>query len=97
MPGACSMLLDIVELPMVYSLDASTGHKGIKAMESSEREGTDEPKTIETVKIEWNWDFDDLWHEIKSVGSGESETHAGKGRSLQAERALYTLLGRTCR
>ena len=47
-------------------------------MESSEREGTDEPKTIETVKIEWNWDFDDMWHEIKSVGLGDQKHTLGK-------------------
>ncbi len=47
-------------------------------METDEYEGTDKPKTIETVKIEWSWDFDDLWHEMKSIRAADQEYKLGK-------------------
>ena len=34
---------------------------------------SDVPKTIGTVKIEWNFDFDNVWHEMKSVGLGDQK------------------------
>ena len=30
-------------------------------------DGANKPNPIETVKTEWNWDFDDYWHELKSL------------------------------
>ena len=42
---------------------------------------SDVPKTIGPVKIEWNWDFDNVWHEMKSVGSGDQKyTFGEEGR-----------------
>ena len=29
------------------------------------------PKTIGPFEIEWNWDFDNVWHEMKSIGAGD--------------------------
>ena len=46
--------------------------KGKMAMASEEYHGTDKSKTIDTVKVEWNWDFDDLWHEMKSIRAGDN-------------------------
>ena len=37
-----------------------------------------EPKRRGSVKIEWNWDFDDLWHETKSIRLGDQEYTLGK-------------------
>ena len=53
-------------------------NKGTMAMETDENEGTDKPKTIETVKIEWNWDFDNLWHEMKGIRGADQEYKLGK-------------------
>ena len=47
-------------------------------MESDTTEDTDKPRTIGRVKIEWNWDFDDLWHEMKSIKLGDQEYMLGK-------------------
>ena len=42
---------------------------------------TNKSKSVGRVKIEWNWDFDDLWHELKSVKLGDREHRLGnKGR-----------------
>ncbi len=30
------------------------------------------------MKIEWNWDFDNLWHEFKSIGSGDNKYEFGE-------------------
>ena len=50
-------------------------------METDSNEEKDQPKTIGPVKIEWNLDFDDRWHEMKSVGSGdEKHTFGEEGR-----------------
>ena len=38
-------------------------------------------KTIGPVEIEWNWDFDNVWHEMKSVGLGDRKyTFGEEGR-----------------
>ena len=47
-------------------------------MGTDDREGTDKPKTFGSVKIEWNWDFDDHWHEMKGVKAGDQEYALGK-------------------
>ena len=47
-------------------------------METDPSEKTDEPKTSGPVKIEWNWDFDDLWHEMKSIKLGGQKHTLGK-------------------
>ena len=58
-------------------------------METNPSEEKDEPKTTGTVKIEWNWDFDDEWHEVKSVGLGDQKYALG-------EEGRFRLKGR-CR
>ena len=66
-------------------------------MESDNGYEGDVPKTIGPVKIEWDWDFDNVWHEMKSIGLGGSEVHVRRGGSLQAERAMQAMLGRSDR
>ena len=44
-------------------------------METDPTEKTDKPKTSGFVKIEWNWDFDDLRHEMKSIKVEIVSTH----------------------
>ena len=40
------------------------------------------PQTSGRVKIEWNWDLDDEWLEMKSIGSGDQKYVLGEeGRS----------------
>ena len=58
-------------------------------METDQTEKTDKQKTIGPVKIEWNWDFDDLWHEMKSIKAGDREYTLG-------EEGRFRLKGR-CR
>ena len=58
-------------------------------METDPTEKTDKPKTIGSVKIEWNRDFDDLWHEMKSIKAGDREYTLG-------EEGRFRLKGR-CR
>ena len=41
-------------------------------------EESDKRKPTGTVKTEWNWDFDDLWHEVKSIKLGGQEYTLGK-------------------
>ena len=47
-------------------------------METDPTERTDRAKTIGPVEIEWNFDFDDVWHEMKSIGSGDQKYTFGK-------------------
>ena len=42
-------------------------------METDNGEDTGRPGTIGSVKIEWNQDFDNRWHEMKSIGSGDEK------------------------
>ena len=50
-------------------------------METDNEEDTGQPGTIGPVKIEWNWDFDNRWHNLKSIGSGdEKHTFGEEGR-----------------
>ena len=58
-------------------------------METDPNQETDKSKTIGPVKIEWNWDFDDLWHEMKSIKLGDEEYAPG-------EEGRFRLKGR-CR
>ena len=58
-------------------------------METDQTEKTDKPKTSRSVKIEWNWDFDDLWDEMKSIKVGDREYTLG-------EEGRFRLKGR-CR
>ena len=58
-------------------------------METDPTEKTDKPKTSGFVKIEWNWDFDDLRHEMKSIKVGGREYTLG-------EEGRFRLKGR-CR
>lgn len=48
---------------------------------------TGKPKTNGPVNIEWNWDLDDQWVEMKSVKVGDQEHAFGKeGRFRQKGR-----------
>ena len=58
-------------------------------METDPTEKTDKPKTSGSVKIEWNWDFDDLRYEMKSIKAGDREYTLG-------EEGRFRLKGR-CR
>ncbi len=50
-------------------------------METDNGEDTGRPGTIGSVKIEWNWDLDNRWHEMKSIGSGDDKyTFGEEGR-----------------
>lgn len=50
---------------------------------------TRKPETIDHVKTKWTWDFDNLWHEMKSIGVGDRKHTFG-------EEGRYRLKGR-CR
>ena len=41
-------------------------------------EDTGRPGTTGPVKIEWNWDFDNCWVVLKSIGSGDDKTAFGE-------------------
>ena len=58
-------------------------------METDPSEELDKPMSTGTVKIEWNWDFDDLSHEMKSIKAGD------RGYTL-GEEGRFRLKGR-CR
>ena len=50
-------------------------------METNNGEDTGRPEIIGPVKIEWNLDFDNRWHEMKSIGLGdEKHTFGEEGR-----------------
>ena len=50
--------------------------------ETENGEEAGKPQTSGRVKIEWNWDLDDEWLEMKSIGSGDQEYVLGEeGRS----------------
>ena len=53
------------------------------------RKETRDPKKMGPVKIEWNWDLDDDWLEIKSIESGDQ-------KSVLGEEGRFRLKGR-CR
>ena len=56
-------------------------NEGPMTMDTDNREDTGRPGTIGPVKIEWNFDFDNRWHEMKSVGSGDEKyTFGEEGR-----------------
>ena len=61
----------------------------INTMETDPSEETAKAKTTGSVKIEWNWDLDDEWLEIKSIGSGDQ-------KSVLGEEGRFRLKGR-CR
>ena len=47
-------------------------------MKTDNGEDAGRPGTIGPVKIEWNWDFDNRWHEMKSIGSGDEKYTFGE-------------------
>ena len=47
-------------------------------METDNGEDTGRPGTIGPVKIEWNWDLDNRWHEMKSTGLGDEKYTFGE-------------------
>ena len=50
-------------------------------MGTDNRDDTSKPDKFGPVKIEWNWDLDDRWQTIKSIGSGaEKHTFGEEGR-----------------
>ena len=57
--------------------------------ETGNGEEAGKPQTSGRVKIEWNWDLDDEWLEIKSIGSGDQQ-------SILGEEGRFRLKGR-CR
>ena len=58
-------------------------------MKTDNGEDTGRPGTIGLVKIEWDQDFDNRWHELKSIGSGD-------GKHTFGEEGRFRLKGR-CR
>ena len=42
-------------------------------MKTDNGEDAGRPGTIGPVKIEWNWDFDNRWHEMTSIGLGDKK------------------------
>ena len=46
--------------------------------ESENGEEASIPQASGRVKIEWNWDLDDVWLEMKSVGSGDQKSVIGE-------------------
>ena len=58
-------------------------------METDNGEAKGRPETIGPVKVEWNRDFDNRWHEMKSIGSGD-------GKYTFGEEGRFRLKGR-CR
>ena len=41
--------------------------------ETENGEEAGKPQTSGRVKIEWNWDLDDEWLEMKSIASGDQK------------------------
>ncbi len=64
--------------------------KGAMATEMDETEDIGGPRKIGPVKIEWDWDFDNVWHEMKSFGSGDEKYQFG-------EEGRFRLKGRCTR
>ena len=55
--------------------------KGPMTMETDIGEDTGRSGTIGPVKIEWNLDFDNRWHEMESIGQGDQKyTFGEEGR-----------------
>ena len=53
-------------------------NEGPTTMKTDNGEDAGRPGTIGPVKIEWNWDFDNRWHEMKSIGSGDEKYTFGE-------------------
>ena len=51
--------------------------------ETGNGEEAGKPQTSGRVKIEWNWDLDEEWHEIKSVGLGDQKYALGEEGRFQ--------------
>ena len=66
-------------------------------METDKAEEAGKQGTVGSVKIEWNQDFDNRWHELKSIGTGDKKYSFGQEGRFQAERAMQALLGRAYR
>ena len=49
------------------------------------------------VKIEWNWDLDEQWCQMKSIKVGRSGVRVWRRRSSWVQRAVQPLLGRAHR
>ncbi len=64
-------------------------NEGPTTMKTDNGEDTGRPGAIGPVKIEWNWDFDNRWHVMKSIGSGDKKCTFG-------EEGRFRLKGR-CR
>ena len=58
-------------------------------MDTNRTDKTDKPNANSLIKIEWNWDFDDEWHEVKTNKSGDQDYKLG-------EEGRFRLKGR-CR
>ena len=53
------------------------------ATETGNGEESGKPHTSGQVKIEWNWDLDEEWHELKSVGLGDQKYALGEEGRFQ--------------
>ena len=61
--------------------DSLAEYEGTMTMERDNGEESVEPLRSGRVKIEWNWDLDDEWLRINSIGSGgQKETLGEEGR-----------------
>ena len=49
--------------------------------ETENGEEAGKPQTSGRVKIEWNWDLDDEWLEMKSIGLGDQKYVLGASPS----------------
>ena len=59
-------------------------------MKTDNGEDTGRPGAIGPVKIEWNQDFDNRWHVLKSIGSGDKKyTFGEEGRVRLKGRCRY--------
>ena len=52
-------------------------------MKSDKAEDADRPGKIGPVKIEWNLDFDNRWHVLKSIGSGDGKHNVGEDGQIR--------------
>ena len=67
--------------------------------ETGNGEEAGKPQTSGQVKIEWNWDLDEEWNEIKSVGLGDQKYALGEEGRFQLKgrcrRCWGGLIGKT--
>ena len=77
----------------VERLFHSTNH-GTEMMETDDEDEIGQPETIGSVKIEWNLDFDDLLHEMKSIRLGDEEHKLGEAGRFRLKGRCRRCWGR---